>query len=268
MWIIVKLIRGLVHTKLRADRSQHRVGPVGVRAGLRVWLAPEALFPPTVRYLRYGQRNESWGTRVYVPQPVRWSCMCVFRKDAVGKVQASLQPTWKALGQPDLLRSPVIIIIKSTLRAVRALVKECFISPSPPTPCQPPSPAWPLSTTPRATPPTGNHLGHLSATLSYISPFDRSVAFPLLSVRRCPSTALRTLKPAVGYLLPLAKPADRENLSKSALERMRNGLGVISSVVCVCDSIEASLRQMIIKCIVVSIILTLQWRIRREKNFK
>lgn len=96
----------------------------------------------------------------------------------------------------------------------------------------------------------------------------RSVAFPLLSVRRCPSTALRTLKPAVGYLLPLAKPADRENLSKSALERMRNGLGVISSVVCVCDSIEASLRQMIIKCIVVSIILTLQWRIRREKNFK
>lgn len=30
--------------------------------------------------------------------------------------------------QPDLLHSPVIIIIKSTLRAVRTLVKECFIS--------------------------------------------------------------------------------------------------------------------------------------------
>lgn len=71
--------------------------------------------------------KELRGTRVYARacakgRAARWPTV----------VQAGSR---KALRQPDLLPSPVIIIIKSTLRAVRALVKECFISPTRPPPC-------------------------------------------------------------------------------------------------------------------------------------
>lgn len=107
-----------------------------------------------------------------------------------------LKPAWKALGQPDLLRSPVIIIIKSTLRAVRALVKECFISPTRPRdpgpPFRPPSgygeptgkPPWP---------PLGHSLLRLHPSTNALHPFH--------SARPYPSTASGTLKPAEGYLL-------------------------------------------------------------------
>jgi len=93
---------------------------------------------------------------------------------------------------PDLLPSTVIIIIKSTLRAVRALVKECFISPR--ERVEPPS----LSTT----------LGpqhHLRETTLVGSPGPSGP----LSCRNRVSVSLlaayhpsRTLKPAGGCLLP------------------------------------------------------------------
>lgn len=99
------------------------------RSGSR--LTRELYFQPECATYVTGSVNASWGTpRLRSCRLVRGTCMCVFRKDAPRtKYKPGLKPAWKALGQPDLLRSPVIIIIKSTLRAVRALVKECFISP-------------------------------------------------------------------------------------------------------------------------------------------
>lgn len=87
-----------------------------------------------MRYLRYGQRKrELRNARLRSRRLVR---RYVYVRVQEGRIGAKYKPgskaAWKALGQPDLLRSPVIIIIKSTLRAVRALVKECFISPTRP----------------------------------------------------------------------------------------------------------------------------------------
>lgn len=67
----------------------------------------------------------------------------------------------ESLRQPDLLPSPVIIIIKSTLRAVRALVKECFISPTHRSAPEHPTPL-PFDNPRATTSPTGNHLGRRS----------------------------------------------------------------------------------------------------------
>lgn len=116
--------------------------------------------------------------------------------------------------QPDLLPSPVIIIIKSTLRAVRALVKECFISPARPL-CPPlsnaatpnnPSFDYPGATTS----PTENHLGRLSALPLFESLPATHLPSPLHGTPFDPGT----LKPAESCLLPSVRQSrgckDRE----------------------------------------------------------
>lgn len=102
----------------------------------------------------------------------------------------------EALRQPDLLPSPVIIIIKSTLRAVRALVKECFISPT-----RHSAPAhWTAAF--RQPPGLQHHLQ--KTTLAVSRPFEPAGRISLFLLAVYPATIPRTLKPTEGCFLPSA----------------------------------------------------------------
>lgn len=90
------------------------------------------LFPPTT----WRVTGKFAGTCVYALtcERMRVSERCALAEPVVTQAGRATRDR-----QPDLLPSPVIIIIKSTLRAVRALVKECFISSARPL-CLPPFP--------------------------------------------------------------------------------------------------------------------------------
>lgn len=130
--------------------------------------------------------------------------------------------------QPDLLPSPVIIIIKSTLRAVRALVKECFISPARPL-CSLLPTRTRRTTRLSTTPGLQHHLRETTSPWPSLGPSAlRKPAghVSLLLFAAHPSRYPRMLKPAEGRLLPFVQQSrgckDRELGELSLLKRMRD----------------------------------------------
>jgi len=145
-----------------------------------------ALVPPSVSNSPSVLRN--WGTRLHARVYLR----------VTGRTRWPNRSTYKlvrpseAFRQPDLLLSPVIIIIKSTLRAVRALVKECFISPT----RHSASAHWTAFRQPLR---LQHHL-RKTTLVSALRACRPHLSF--LPSHNVPFDILRTLKPAEGCFLP------------------------------------------------------------------
>lgn len=188
------------------ERSQSRVSCTALESMTgqpeAILVNAEALFPASARYLRYGQRNESWGTRVYVPLD---SYAAVYVRVQEGRSEQSTSQPSASMKGPRPTRFTTLscnyhhkVDFTSSKSPRKGMLHFVLAHPSLPGPFRRPSgyttygkPPWP---------PLGHSL--LRFTL-------RPTVYPFHSTRRYPSTASGTLKPAEGYLLLAARPRCR-----------------------------------------------------------